>query len=56
MPIGNALGKYVKGLRVYLSVNDLFSIDKYPDGWDPESSATGYPIVTTLMGGFNLNF
>ena len=56
VPIGNALGKYVKGLRVYLSVNDLFSIDKYPDGWDPESSATGYPIVTTLMGGFNLNF
>lgn len=56
IPVGKTLGRYIKNIRVYVSVNDLLSIDKYPKGWDPESSATGYPIVATFMGGFNLNF
>lgn len=56
IPIGGSLGQYVKNIRAYIAINDLFSIDKYPKGWDPESSATGYPIVTNFIGGVNLTF
>ena len=56
IPVGRMLSQYIKNIRAYVSINDLLSINKYPKGWDPESSATGYPIVTTFMGGFNLNF
>src|SRR5690606_38940794 len=32
----------VSNLRLYASVNDLFSLDKYPKGWDPEAGITAY--------------
>lgn len=46
----------VNRFRVYVAANDLFSINSYPVGWDPESSDTAYPITTTVMFGFSINF
>jgi TonB-linked SusC/RagA family outer membrane protein len=41
--------------RFYVSGFDLFSIDKYPKGWDPESSAVGYyPITSSFHFGISL--
>ena len=47
---------YVENLRFYLSGNDLFSIDNALDGWDPEVSLSGYPIMRTVMFGVNVTF
>ena len=43
-------------VRFYVSGNDLFCISKYPHGWDPEVSATGYPITTSVLLGVSVNF
>lgn len=43
-------------VRFYISGNDLFCISKYPHGWDPEVSATGYPITTSVLLGVSVNF
>lgn len=42
----------MKSCRVYVSGTDLWSLSKYPKGWDPE----GLGIVTTLIGGISVNF
>lgn len=46
----------VKQLRFYVSANDLFSIDKYPQGWDPEMGASAYPITRSFLFGLSVNF
>lgn len=42
----------LNGLRVFASVSDPFSIDKYPQGWDPETvgSASSYIARTWNFG------
>src|SRR5699024_7543887 len=45
----------VSNLRVYASANDLFSIDNYPKGWDPEAGLTAY-IARTWNFGVQLRF
>lgn len=47
---------FVKKLRVYVAANDLFCLNKYPKGWDPEVGGIGYPITTSLMVGASINF
>lgn len=47
---------FVKRLRLYVSGNDLFSINNCPSGWDPESLDTYYPIMRSVMFGVNVNF
>lgn len=48
---------FVERLRVYVAANDLFSIDNYPKGWDPEASNTGgYPVNKSFMFGINIQF
>ncbi|MBD1423190.1 SusC/RagA family TonB-linked outer membrane protein [Sphingobacterium chuzhouense] len=42
-------------VRVYASANDLFSLDKYPKGWDPESGITAY-IARTWNFGVQVRF
>lgn len=44
--------EYLKmtNLRVYASVNDLFSLDKFPKGWDPEASISAYMARTWNFG------
>lgn len=46
----------VKKLRLYIAANDLFCLNKYPKGWDPEVGGIGYPITTSLMVGVSVNF
>ncbi len=43
-------------VRLYLSATDLFSISKYPSGWDPETGATAYPITSSYLMGIMVNF
>ncbi len=46
----------IKDLRIYASANDLFSIDGYPQGWDPEMGVTSYPITTSVLLGLSIKF
>jgi len=43
-------------VRVYVSASDLFCIDNYPKGWDPEMGVSSYPITTSLLFGLSVNF
>jgi len=49
----------IDNLRVYLSANNLFTLDKMIDGYDPEQSPTNaqtsVPLLRTFSFGFNLN-
>jgi len=46
----------LQGIRLYASVSDLFSINNYPKGWDPEMSSTAYPITTSFIFGASVKF
>jgi len=46
----------IKDLRFYTSITDLFSLNKYPRGWDPEVAATSYPITTSFIFGLMVKF
>ncbi len=37
---------HVAKVRVFVSGTDLFSIDKFPQGWDPEMSTSGSAYIT----------
>lgn len=41
--------------RVFVNASDLFSIDKYPDGWDPETT-TSYWVNRSFTLGFSVKF
>lgn len=45
----------IDNLRLYVSLQDLFSIDHFPDGWDPEASYNGY-IARSYTFGIDLKF
>ena len=47
---------FVDRLRVYVSGNDLFSINDYPQGFDPERTVSNYPITKSVIFGLNVNF
>jgi len=47
---------HLQNVRVYCSASDLFSINNYPKGWDPETSSTGYPITTSIVYGVSIKF
>ena len=47
---------FIQKARIYFSASDLFSIDNYPKGWDPEMGVSAYPITTSLIVGVNLTF
>jgi len=47
----------IRNARIYIAANDAFTISEFPIGWDPEmGSSTSYPIITTVMGGINIQF
>lgn len=47
----------ISRLRFYVSANNLFSIDKYPEGLDPESNSFGgYPTTKSVIIGASVNF
>lgn len=45
----------LKGLRVYINVDDPFCFDNYLDGWDPEAGVSTY-IARTWTFGVDLKF
>lgn len=46
----------MQNIRVYGNASDLFTIDNYPRGWDPEVSASGYPITSSFLLGVSVQF
>jgi len=48
----------IENLRFYLQGENLFCINSYREGWDPEINGTGsyYPILATYTFGVNLKF
>ena len=46
---------HISNVRVYASVSDLFSLDNYPEGWDPEAAYNSY-IARTYNFGVNIKF
>ena len=50
----------IKELRIYVSADNLFTVDKFWPGWDPEiaanSSGAYYPQVKNFNVGLNLKF
>jgi TonB-linked SusC/RagA family outer membrane protein len=49
---------HIQNLRVYFSAENLFSFNKYRQGWDPEINTGGsyYPILATFTMGVNVKF
>lgn len=52
--ISETLG--MQSIRVYTTLTDLFTLDRFPRGWDPEVSASGYPITTGFIFGLSVRF
>lgn len=50
----------IRGLRVYLSGQNLLTFDKMKGGWDPEYNADGsgraYPVAKVYSFGLNVKF
>ncbi len=46
----------IQNVRVYGNVSNVFSIDNYYPGWDPESSPTDYWITRTFLVGLSVTF
>jgi TonB-linked SusC/RagA family outer membrane protein len=44
----------LNSVRVYASAQDIFTSSKYPKGWDPEVSSTGYPITKSVLVGLSV--
>jgi len=49
---------HLNHLRIYCSAENLFSLNNYRKGWDPEMNVTGefYPILSTITMGVNVRF
>lgn len=43
-------------VRIYGSASDILSFNKYPKGWDPEVSSSGYPITSSYVFGLSVTF
>jgi hypothetical protein len=56
LPQGISKKLFLQSCRIYTSISDLFSLNKYPHGWDPEVANTGYPITTAYNFGISVKF
>lgn len=54
IPVNSIINSPIKNARVYMNVSDLFSIDNYPKGWDPEG--TSYWITRAFNFGVSVKF
>jgi hypothetical protein len=43
-------------VRVYASASDVLTFNKFPKGWDPEVSDSGYPITASYVFGLSVTF
>ncbi len=46
----------MQNVRLYVSASDLFTINNYPKGWDPENGDSAYPITTSCIFGISVKF
>ena len=46
----------LENVRIYGNITDLFSIDKYPKGWDPEGAVDEYFINRSFILGASVEF
>ncbi|WP_158861184.1 SusC/RagA family TonB-linked outer membrane protein [Lunatibacter salilacus] len=46
----------MQSIRVYTNVSDVWTVNNFPRGWDPEVSASGYPITTSMLMGVSVQF
>ena len=46
----------IQNVRVYGNISNLFSIDNYYPGWDPESSTGNYWVTRTFLLGLSVTF
>jgi hypothetical protein len=46
----------LKGIKLYGTVSNVFSIDNYPKGWDPETAVMVYPITRSYIFGVSVKF
>jgi len=53
-PVVERLG--MQNIRVYTNASDVWTVNSYPPGWDPEVSASGYPITTSFLMGVSVQF
>lgn len=53
---GNVFGdkSIIRSARLYTNITDYFTFSKYPKGWDPEVSQTGYPITKSIVFGLSV--
>ena len=56
IPVGILDRIGVNSLRVYGNASDVFTINSYPKGWDPEVALSGYPITSSFVLGANIQF
>lgn len=49
---------HISSVRLYAAGNDLFCIDQFPKGWDPETPYTGSitPVTSSIIFGLQVNF
>lgn len=46
----------IQNVRFFTTVTDLYTFNNFPKGWDPEVSATGYPITSSFIFGISVKF
>jgi TonB-linked SusC/RagA family outer membrane protein len=56
LPINLVKPLGLNSLRFYVAGNDLFSIDEFPEGWDPEQGSDSYLITKSFNLGLKLKF
>ena len=49
---------HISSVRLYAAGNDLFCINQFPKGWDPETPYTGAitPVTSSIIFGLQVNF
>ncbi|HET6557686.1 MAG TPA: TonB-dependent receptor [Prolixibacteraceae bacterium] len=56
LPTGLVHKAKFQKVRVYASASDILTYNKFPKGWDPEVSASGYPITASYVFGLSVTF
>jgi len=46
----------LQNARIYGSLSDFFTIDRFPEGWDPETQPNSYWITSSFIMGVSVNF
>lgn len=56
LPAGITKRALMQQARFFVNMSDFFTKSKYPRGWDPEISDTGYPITRSIVFGVSVKF